>query len=194
MIVLLSNLLYRLTLIYFCHHRDTSRRTWSEPEGSSHKIERCVRWLFIIMTKEELSSHVDKLYELNQECLNRGEIPVSACLITKNSVYYARNRVEELNDPYAHAEFLVLTQAMKKEKRKYLNDSILIVTLEPCLLCMVAILKANVSSLYYIMDDKNEGSLSHYHLFADPKIAIHQIADIRFSKQFQECFERMRIK
>lgn len=145
------------------------------------------------MKKEELIHILDILYKEAEQAKTEGEIPVSACLRLKDGMtFYSHNEVEKRNDPYAHAEFLVLKKAMEKTKSRYLKGSTLIVTLEPCLVCMGALLKAGVSSLYYVLTDEKGGALSHYHAFVDDRLMINEIKDDRFSEQVESFFRKLR--
>ncbi len=145
------------------------------------------------MKKEELISILDNLYREAKQADKEGEIPVAACLRLKDGkTFYSHNEVERRNDPYAHAEFLVLRKAMEDTESRYLKDSTLIVTLEPCLVCMGAIIKAGVSSLYYVLSDEKAGALSHYHTFIDDRLMVHEVKDGRFTELMDTFFRRLR--
>lgn len=136
---------------------------------------------------------MDKLYLEAKRCSETGEIPVSAALLFEDgSMELSSNEVEHENDPFAHAEFNVIQNSLKKRNTRYLKDATLIVTLEPCLLCMGAILKAGIPDIYYVLDDPKLGSLSHYHAFVDDQVRVHQIEDRRFKELMDSFFVKLR--
>ncbi len=94
----------------------------------------------------------------------RGEVPVGAVVVrgpTGEVVAAAGNRVEELNDPSAHAEMLALREACRASESPRLTDCDLYVTLEPCPMCAQAISLARVRRLYYGAPDAKGGGVDH---------------------------------
>ena len=145
------------------------------------------------MTKNDLLRILDNLYKEARTAKEENEIPVSACLVLENrKEFYSHNEVEKYNDPFLHAEFSVINKAIKETDSRYLKNSTLIVTMEPCLLCMGAIIKAGISSLYYVLPDEKGGALSHYHCFVDDRIKVSEIEDNRFSVLMNEFFNTLR--
>jgi tRNA(adenine34) deaminase len=148
---------------------------------------------FINMTRDELSAILDQMALLSKSSSSQGEIPVIAALYCPDgTILYASNQVEEEDDPFSHAEINVLRQGLKKYDSRYLKDCILIVSLEPCLMCLGAIIKAGIKNLYYVLDDPKLGGLSHYHAFVDDKIHVHRIDDTRFKPIMDEFFQKLR--
>jgi len=94
----------------------------------------------------------------------RGEVPVGAVLVDGASgllLAAAGNRVEELCDPTAHAEVLVLRAAGKRLGTPRLPHCDLYVTLEPCALCATAISFARIRRLYFGAYDPKGGGVEH---------------------------------
>ncbi|TNE32965.1 MAG: nucleoside deaminase [Alphaproteobacteria bacterium] len=94
----------------------------------------------------------------------RGEVPVGAVLVdalTGTVLAAEGNRVEELRDPLAHAEMLVIQAALKQRGDKYLEDCDLYVTLEPCPLCASAISLARLRRVYFGAYDPKSGGTEH---------------------------------
>ena len=70
----------------------------------------------------------------------RGEVPVGAVIVCQNRIIArAHNLTETLNDVTAHAEMQAITAAANALGAKYLNDCVLYVTVEPCVMCAGAI-------------------------------------------------------
>jgi tRNA(adenine34) deaminase len=93
----------------------------------------------------------------------RGEVPVGAALLDRTGevVVACGNRTEELADPTAHAELLVIRAAAQKLGRPRLADCDLYVTLEPCPMCAQAISFARIRRLYYGAADPKGGGVEH---------------------------------
>jgi tRNA(adenine34) deaminase len=94
----------------------------------------------------------------------RGEVPVGAVLVdgTSGAVLAASgNRIEELGDPTAHSELLVLRDAATKSGRPRLAECDLYVTLEPCAMCAAALSFARIRRLYFGAYDPKGGAVEH---------------------------------
>lgn len=92
----------------------------------------------------------------------RGEVPVGAVLVRAGRVIAAAgNRVEELSDPTAHAEVLVLRAAAAQAGSPRLSDCDLYVTLEPCPMCAAAISFARLRRVYFGAYDPKGGGVEH---------------------------------
>ena len=105
----------------------------------------------------------------------RGEVPVGAVLVRDGAVIAAAgNRVEELSDPTAHAEVLVLRAAAAAAASPRLGECDLYVTLEPCAMCAGAILHARLARVVYGARDPKTGVHgSILDLFAEERLNHH---------------------
>ena len=93
----------------------------------------------------------------------RGEVPVGAVLVEGESgavLAQAGNRVEELQDPTAHAELLAIRAAAAGQATR-LPACDLYVTLEPCPMCAQAISFARLRRLYFGAYDPKGGGVDH---------------------------------
>jgi tRNA(adenine34) deaminase len=93
----------------------------------------------------------------------RGEVPVGAVLVDAGGrvLAAAGNRVEELRDPTAHAEVLVIRAAAEQRGEPRLADCDLHVTLEPCPMCAAAISFARLRRVYFGAYDPKGGGVEH---------------------------------
>ncbi len=89
------------------------------------------------------------------------EVPVGAVVVAKNGQILARahNLTRTNNDPSAHAEILALRQAAEKIKNFRILDSYLIVTLEPCIMCLGALREARIEGVVFAVRDKEAGAI-----------------------------------
>ena len=100
------------------------------------------------------------------------------------------NQPISTSDPTAHAEILALRQAAKNNMNYRLPGSILIVTIEPCIMCVGAIVHARVARLVYGAPDPKWGAAgSLYNVAADPRLN-HQV-DIVSGVRAAECRQLM---
>ncbi len=93
----------------------------------------------------------------------RGEVPVGAVILGPDgqALVQAGNRIEELNDPTAHAEVLAIRAAASKLMSPRLIDCDLYVTLEPCAMCAQAISLARVRRVVFAAYDPKGGGVEH---------------------------------
>lgn len=93
----------------------------------------------------------------------RGEVPVGAVLVGPEGQILARagNRTEELKDPTAHAEVLVLRAAAAACGSPRLPECELYVTLEPCAMCAAAISFARLRKVVFGAYDPKGGAVDH---------------------------------
>jgi tRNA(adenine34) deaminase len=94
-----------------------------------------------------------------EKAARKGEVPVGAVIVSEGKVIArGHNKRELANDPAAHAEFLAIRAAAKKLKRWRLSGTTLYVTLEPCLMCMGAIILARIPRLVFGALDPKAGA------------------------------------
>jgi len=90
--------------------------------------------------------------------INEGEIPVGAVLIQNGKLIAKAHNQPILNhDPTAHAEVEVLRKAGKKLKNYRLSRSTLYVTLEPCVMCLGAIMHGRIERIVFGASDPKTG-------------------------------------
>jgi tRNA(adenine34) deaminase len=88
--------------------------------------------------------------EVAHEAAEKGEVPVGAALLLPNGdILKGANTCHSSDQPLLHAEFKVLQQACERFKREQLRQSMLFVTLEPCPMCMGAILHSHLGTLVF---------------------------------------------
>ena len=88
----------------------------------------------------------------------KDEVPVGAIIVCNDQIIArAHNFTETLNDPTAHAEMQAFTIATEFLGGKYLNECILYVTLEPCIMCGGAAFWTQLQKIVYGAQDKKRG-------------------------------------
>ena len=102
----------------------------------------------------------------------KDEVPVGALIANRKGQIFAktRNKNRELNDPTAHAEILAIRKTCKELKSNKLFGYSIYVTLQPCEMCLHAIINSRISNLYYGASDMgNEELQIKYKSFAENK-------------------------
>ena len=114
---------------------------------------------------------MQKAYEQALLAYENGEVPIGAVLVKtddadKKVIAESFNKTLILTDPTAHAEILVIRKAAQQVNNHRLVDTTLYVTMEPCMMCLGAIVQARVSEIVYACDDLRVGVFSkeNYHL------------------------------
>ena len=115
------------------------------------------------------------------------EVPVGALGVYHGEIIAQAHNVRERDqDPLAHAEITVISQAAKQLNSWRLEELIVYVTLEPCPMCMGALLQARVPQLVYgAMDPKAGACGSLYDLSNDERLN-HRI-DVTRGVLAEEC-------
>ena len=98
--------------------------------------------------------------DLAREAGDAGDVPVGAVLVDPSGTVVAgdRNRREELSDPTAHAEMLVLSRRSREIEDWRLTGHTLVVTLEPCPMCAGAAVQARLERIVYGTADPKAGA------------------------------------
>jgi tRNA(adenine34) deaminase len=111
--------------------------------------------------------------------LEHGDVPVGAVIARLDGpvddpgviVARAHNRREVDGDPTAHAEVLALRAAASTTGSWRLSDHVLVVTLEPCVMCAGAAAAARIGAVVFgAADGKAGGCGSLYNVLADPRL------------------------
>jgi tRNA(adenine34) deaminase len=121
----------------------------------------------------------------------RGEVPIGA-VIVRDGMVVARgsNRPVRTVDPTAHAEVAAIRSAARKTGNYRLTGCDLFVTVEPCAMCLGAILQARIGRLVYGADDPKAGAVKSIVRFPIHK-TNHRLR-IRGGVLADECGEVLR--
>ncbi len=113
---------------------------------------------------------------LAQRAEEHGEVPVGAVLVAADRcIAEGWNRPIESHDPTAHAEIEVLRRAGRELENYRLTGTTLYVTLEPCVMCMGAIVHARVERLVFGAFDPKRGAVCHALNLTDAEFLNHRV-------------------
>lgn len=115
--------------------------------------------------------------EQAEQAYKLGEVPVGAVLCDSAGKIIAKgyNLKETNHDPCSHAEINTLREGAKAQNNWRLNEHILYVTLEPCLMCLGAMVHARIDMLVFGAYDPKAGAIS---------LGNHAYKDKRLNHQF----------
>ncbi len=134
--------------------------------------------------------YMGEALEAAREALAEGEVPVGAVVVGAGGGILARagNRPIALSDPTGHAEVLALRQAALLAGNYRLPGVSLYVTMEPCIMCVGAMLQARVQRLVFgAADPKGGACVSLYRLPEDGRLN-HRI-EVVGGVRAEECRE-----
>lgn len=125
---------------------------------------------------------------------DKGEVPVGAVVVAGGKIIArAHNLTETLNDVTAHAEMQAITAAANLLGGKYLNDCVLYVTLEPCVMCAGALGWSQIGRIVYGAQDDKRGFKKFAPRSLHPKTELTGgILGIECTELLQEFFKQKR--
>ncbi len=115
------------------------------------------------------------------------EVPIGALVVHDGEIIgRGHNLRETSNDPTTHAEMIAIRQAAEKLGSWRLIDCTLYVTLEPCVMCMGAIILARIPYLVYGCRDPRVGAVGSIYNFAEDDRFNHKV-QVREGVLGEEC-------
>lgn len=108
---------------------------------------------------------------------DKDEVPVGAVLVDDAGIILAtgHNQTISASDPSAHAEILVLRDGADRLSNYRLTGTTLYSTIEPCMMCMGAIVHARVASLVYGAPDMKWGAAGSLYDFSSDARLNHRV-------------------
>lgn len=131
--------------------------------------------------------YMKKAYNEALKALEIDEVPIGAIIIKDGKIISkAHNTKQNDNIATKHAEINAIEKACKKLKSWHLDDCIMYVTLEPCIMCIGAIIQSRIKTVYY-------GAVSYQDGACNTKLNIHNIEGLNhypetiYYDKFQDC-------
>jgi tRNA(adenine34) deaminase len=131
---------------------------------------------------------------------SKDEVPVGAVLIQNSElIAQAHNQPISHNDPTAHAEIQVLRIAAKQQRNYRLVGSTIYVTLEPCAMCLGAMMHARIKRIVFGASDPKTGVCGSCANLTSEAFFNHRIAVLggileKESKEILQSFFKLRRK
>ncbi len=126
-------------------------------------------------THREHIKFMNLAVEEGKNAEKEGEVPVGAVVVSGSGelLAAAHNQTIGLNDPTAHSEILALRKAAEYVSNYRLLDTYIYVTIEPCLMCMGAIVHARVKTVVFGTSDSKWGAAGSLYNFATDERLNH---------------------
>jgi tRNA(adenine34) deaminase len=119
---------------------------------------------------------MSRALEAARMALHIGEVPVGAVVVASGSVIAVGfNQMIHTQDPTGHAEVVALRGAAKALGNYRLAGTTLYVTVEPCLMCVGALVAARVSTLVYGAAEPKGGAI----------VSILNVGELRLNHRFE---------
>lgn len=107
-----------------------------------------------------MQKYVDEVLKLANKAKRKKEVPVGAIIVNNGKIISrAYNLKEKTKISTNHAEIIAINKASKVRKTWRLNDCVMFVSLEPCMMCAGAILESRIKKVYCLTTKKNERSI-----------------------------------
>ena len=130
-----------------------------------------------------------------KKALNLNEVPVGA-IIVKNGKIISKgyNKKENKKNTIMHAEIIAIQNACKKIKDWRLNDCELYVTMEPCLMCLGAIVESRIKKIYYGVENEKYKELNKKIYEKENIKFVSNVMNFEIKKILRNFFSQIRNK
>jgi len=116
-----------------------------------------------VLRSDAAERWMGRAIHLARAASRRGEVPVGAVVVRDGLLLAGGgNRTIVARDPTGHAEIVALRRAARRAGNHRLTGSTLYVTLEPCLMCVGAMIHARISTLVFGASDPKVGAISSF--------------------------------
>ena len=114
------------------------------------------------MTTMNINFFMNKAIDQARKALKAGEVPIGAILVdnkTSKIIQSAHNMINSMSNASSHAEMILINKSCKERKKKFLDQTSIFVTLEPCVMCAAAISEVHINRIYFGAYDEKKGGL-----------------------------------
>lgn len=121
-----------------------------------------------------------------------GDVPVGAIVVREHQVIARRHNERELTgDPTAHAEVLALRDAAAVVGNWHLEECVLVVTLEPCVMCAGAMVNSRLGMLIYGATDPKAGASGSCFDLTNSEVLNHRVPRVEGVRS-DECSQLLK--
>lgn len=135
-----------------------------------------------------------------ERAFDLNEVPIGCVIVQEGRVIAkGHNLTEQLKDATAHAEMMAITSASAALESRYLTDTTLYATIEPCPMCAGAIVLARIPKLVFGAYDIKAGACGTLYNIPQDKRLNHRveiipgILDVECAALMQEYFRKQRM-
>lgn len=107
-----------------------------------------------------MEKYINEVIKMANKAKKKKEVPVGALIVLNGKIiakaYNMKNKSKKVT---RHAEIIAIEKANKKFKTWRLDNCIIFVTLEPCMMCAGAIVESRIKKVYCLLKRENECSI-----------------------------------
>jgi tRNA(adenine34) deaminase len=146
------------------------------------------------MTNNDIAIYLNQTLELAKNAYSTNEVPVGALIVYNNKIIATSfNNIVNKNDVTNHAEVLAIKQAQKYLKTTNLDNCSIFINLEPCLMCLGAIINSHIKDIYFSCLDSKKGAFTFYGINPSTNnLNIHYIENKDSKDLIQDFFKSLR--
>ena len=156
------------------------------------------------LSGNNVSSHTYEHYmqralQLAEHAEQQGEVPVGCVIVLNDQIIgEGHNQPIAEHDPSAHAEIVALRIAAQQQQNYRLPGTTLYVTLEPCMMCLGAMLHTRIARLVFGAFDPKTGVVCSCDALQDKPFVLHNMAvqggvlESECSQQLKQFFKNLR--
>lgn len=136
---------------------------------------------------------MNQAFIMAKKAVSHNDIPIGAVIVKNNKIIAkSENCVEKYKNPTKHAEILVIDKAVKQLNNKFLYDCDIYITLEPCIMCCLALSFARINSIYYACSNKKTGGITDQIFEKNKNLWVPKVIFLEEyeekSKKLLQCF------
>ena len=144
------------------------------------------------LTDEDIDGWMSIALEEARHAETHGDVPVGAIVVREHQVIARRHNERELTgDPTAHAEVLALRDAAAVVGNWHLEECVLVVTLEPCVMCAGAMVNSRLGMLIYGATDPKAGASGSCFDLTDSAVLNHRVPRVE-GIRMEECSQLLK--
>lgn len=107
-----------------------------------------------------MQEYINEVIMLAAKAKKKNEVPVGALIICDDKIVSkAYNLKNKFKTATRHAEIIAIEKANRKKNTWRLDDCVMLVSLEPCMMCAGAILESRIRKVYCLLKRENECSI-----------------------------------
>ena len=144
------------------------------------------------LTDEDIDGWMSIALEEARLAETHGDVPVGAIVVREHQVIARRHNERELTgDPTAHAEVLALRDAAAVVGNWHLEECVLVVTLEPCVMCAGAMVNSRLGMLIYGATDPKAGASGSCFDLTNSEVLNHRVPRVEGVRS-EECSQLLK--
>lgn len=128
-----------------------------------------------------------------KKAFDKNEMPIGAVVVCNGKIISRGHNTKEIdNNPIGHAEINAIVKACKKRNDWRLNDCLLFVNVEPCLMCYGLIYETRIRKIYCSLKNNKFNDLVSKFASSDNCIIEYGLLENESKQLLKDFFEKLR--